>query len=172
MPRVQASILLPYRLNLESGLYPTGLPGQDLGIHEVGPRMGKTSTMAPVLVGPVSGSLLPSFRRPRTMVSLTEDLRDTEIPDEQNELNARLAVRLLHQANRLLRSYRAITRNATITELSRAAASPFRFAVVPGAGSPIAWRPELVFQASPPKAPAQPTQSDHRASSRPHGLGQ
>ena len=39
MPRVQASILLPYRLNLESGLYPTGLPGQDLGIQEVGPRM-------------------------------------------------------------------------------------------------------------------------------------
>jgi hypothetical protein len=158
MPRVQASILLPYRLKLEVGLYPTDLPGQELGIHEVGPRNGKVSSTDTILVGPVSGSLLPSFRRARTILSLTEHLGDTENPDEQSESNGRLAERLLLQANRLLRIYRAIARKATITELSRAEASPFRFAVVPDAGSPIAWRPELVYQSSPPKAPAQPTQ--------------
>jgi hypothetical protein len=157
MPRVQASVLLPYRLKLEGGLYPTNVPGQELEIHEDGPRSGRASSIVPILVGSVSGSLLPSFRRPRTVLSLTEDLRDTENPDEQSEWNGRLAERLLLQANRLLRSYRAITRNATITELSRAEASPFRFEVVPGAGTPIAWRSELIYRASRPRAPSLPT---------------
>jgi hypothetical protein len=157
MPRVQASIVLPYRLKLESAPYPTGSPGRELEISEVGPRSGKASTLAPLLVGAVSGSLLPSSRRTKTMVALTEDLPDTLDPDEQSEWNARLAERLLLQTNRLLRIYRAITRNATFTELSRAEASPFRFGVIAEEGRPTAWRPELVYQASPPKAPPQPT---------------
>jgi hypothetical protein len=159
MPRVQASILLPYRLKLASGQYPTGLAGQDLGIDDVGVRRGRGSTLPPALVGPISGSLLPSIRRPKTMVSPTEDVRDTEDPDEQSELNAKLAKRLLLQTNRLLRSYRAITGDATITELSRAEASPFRFEVVPEEGRVAAWRAEFVYQASPPKAPAQAAQT-------------
>lgn len=159
MPRVQASIVLPYRLKLESGLYPTGRPGEELDIQEVGPRSGKASTLAPVPVGPISGSIPPSFRRAKTTVSLTADLRDTENLDEQSELNARLAERLLLQVNRLLRTYRAITRKATFTELSRAEASPFRFAVVQQAGPPTAWRAEFVYQASPPKAAPQTTRS-------------
>ncbi|MGP0063695.1 MAG: hypothetical protein ACLQGP_08880 [Isosphaeraceae bacterium] len=72
-------------------------------------------------------------------------------------MNGKLAFRLLLQANRLIRGYRAIGRNASIIELSRAEASPFRFAVVGEARSEIAWRPELVYQASPPRARARPT---------------
>ena len=53
-------------------------------------------------------------------------------------MNARQADRLLRLTNRLLRGYRRITRDATITELSRAEASPFRFPVVSKAANPTA----------------------------------
>src|SRR5579883_1036074 len=157
MPRVQASIILPYRLKLEAGVYPIGLPDQELVIQEVGPRVGKASTLSPLLTGPVSGSLLPFGRRTKTVASLIADLPDTEDPDEQSGLNAKLAGRLLLLTNRVLRSYRAIARDATMTELTLAEASPFRFAVVAEAGRPVTWRSEIVYQATPPKPPAQTT---------------
>ena len=159
MPRVQASIVLPYRLKLDAGPYPTGRSGQELEIHEVGPRSGKASTLAPILVGPVSGSLLPSFRRPKTMVSLVEALPETDDAEAQTESNARLADRLLLHTNRLLRAYRAITRDATITDLSRAEASPFRFRVLSGEAAAVAWESELIYEARLPKALMQPTRS-------------
>ena len=58
---------------------------------------------------------------------------------------------MLSLTNGLLRSYRAITQDATITELSRAAASPFRFRVHPEGRASVAWEAELSFPAGRPK---------------------
>jgi hypothetical protein len=93
------------------------------------------------------------------MVSLSEDQPDTEDRDEQIELNARQADRLLRLTNRLLRSYRAITRDTTITELSRAKASPFQFRVIPEGTGFSAWEPEMIYEVHPPEIPAQRIQS-------------
>ncbi len=107
----------------------------------------------------MAGSVEPSSLQPTTMVSLAEDLPDTENPDEQIDLNVRLADRLLLLTNRLLRGYRAITRNATITELSRAEASPFRFRVVSGEANVPAWESELIHETSLPMAHVRPTRA-------------
>jgi hypothetical protein len=136
MPRVQASISLPYLLKLKSGLYPTGRAGHDLAVQE------------------------PTFLaglRATTAVSITSDQPDTEDPDEQGKLNARQADQLLGVTNRLLRCYRAMTRNATITELCRAEASPFRFRVLSAGVTPSAWESKLSYEANPPQVPLLPT---------------
>src|SRR5438874_781846 len=131
MPRIRASISLPYLLQVRIGSYPTGVEGRDLEVEEP--------------------PLLPGLR-PTTMVSTTLDQPDTVDAIEQGRLNARQADHLLSGTNRLLRCYRAITRKAGITELSRAEASPFRFRVVTEAASPPAWEPELTYEADPPRA--------------------
>lgn len=130
MPRVQASTLLPYLLKLKSGLYATGRAGWDL---EVG--------------NPAFNPDVP----PQTMTSITVEQRDTEEPGEQRQLNSRQADQLLSLTNRLLRVYRAVTHDSTITELSRAGASPFRFRVESTATNPSAWESELAYPADLPK---------------------
>jgi hypothetical protein len=138
MPRVQASISLPYVLNLRGGVYPTGQPGRALEVADPELLTGK---------------------RPRTSISITTDQRDSDDPGEQGKLNSEQAGLLLSLTNRLLRGYRAITQDSAITELSRAGASPFRFRVrVEGADS-RAWEGELIYPADPPKKLARRTQT-------------
>jgi hypothetical protein len=74
-------------------------------------------------------------------------------------LKTRQADRLLELTNRLLRCYRAISRDATATELSRAEASPFRFRVTSGGASSSAWESDLTYQATLPEVPAQRVQT-------------
>jgi hypothetical protein len=138
MPTIQASITLPYSLKLSRGQYPTGQPGRGLEVNKTAPR--------------------PDPRVP-TVVSITHDQPETATPSEQEKLNARQADQLLGLTNRLLRCYRAITRDAAIIELSRAQASPFRFRVVSKAVSPPAWASELVYEAGLTETPALRTQS-------------
>jgi hypothetical protein len=156
MPRVRASIELPYHLKLEDGSYLTGHQGRELEVHQSSPLGDVASTIGPLLVGPVSGRPLPSDQPYRTIVSLMETISDTEDREEQFHSNRRLADRLLLHTNRLLRSYRAFTRDATITELSRAEASPFRFVVLTDGADPISWESELVYRSTPPEALVQP----------------
>jgi hypothetical protein len=138
MPTVQASISLPYSLKLSRGLYPTDPTGQGLEVDKSAPLRDARST---------------------TVVAATNDQPDTADPSEQRKLNARQADQLLGLTNRLLRCYRALTGDATITELSRAMASPFRFRVISKGVSPPAWEPELVYQATLTELPAQRTQT-------------
>ena len=93
------------------------------------------------------------------MVSLTIDQPDTEDPDEQRRLNVRQADQLLSLTNRLLRGYRAITRDSTITELSRAARALFGSEVDSEGADSTAWESELTYQADPPKKLAQRSQT-------------
>jgi hypothetical protein len=130
MPRVRATIALPYVLRLRTGLYPSGQAGRDLEVTE--PKL-------------LPGTL------PRTIISFTIDRRDTEDPAEQWRLNSEQAGLLLNLTNRLLRGYRALTQDSSITELSRAAASPFQFRVVSEGSSSAAWERELNYPADPPK---------------------
>jgi len=138
MPRVQATISLPYLLKLKTSVYPAGQPGPDFEIRE------------PIF--------LPNVR-PETMISTTTDQPETERRGEQSKLNARQADQLLGLTNRLLRCYRAVTQDSTITELSRALASPFRFQIVSQGAGPAAWESELSYPADPPKILAKRTQT-------------
>ena len=138
MPTIQASISLKYSLKLSRGLYPTGQPGRGLEVDKSVPQQDPRVT---------------------TVVSITIDQPEATAPSEQGKLNARQADQLLGLTNRLLRCYRALARDATITELSRAQASPFRFRVVSKGTSPPSWVPELIYEAEPPKIPARRTQT-------------
>jgi hypothetical protein len=130
MPRVQASILLPYLLKLGSGLYPKGQPSVDFEVGEP--------------------NFLPDVQ-PRTAISMTTVQPDTENASEQNALNAWQAKQVLGLTNRLIRCYRAIARDSTITELSSAMASPFRFQIVSEGANPPAWVSEFRYPADPLK---------------------
>ena len=138
MPIVQASISLPYSLKLSRGLYHTDQPGRVL-------QVDKSASRPDVRVS--------------TVVSITTAQPDTRVPDEQREWNARQAEQWLGLTNRLLRCYRAITRDAMITELSRAQASPFRFRVSSRGATSFAWEPELIDEASLPEIPSQQSQT-------------
>jgi hypothetical protein len=130
MPRVRASILLPYALKLQHGLYPTSHPGRTLEVTDP--------------------NLVPGVR-PRTTISITTVRPDTEDLGEQGKLNSEQADVLLGLTNRLLRGYRAVTKDSTINELSRAGASPFRFSVDPEGTKSLTWESELTYPADPPK---------------------
>ena len=129
MPRIRATVWLPFRLKLQDGAYPTGQADLQLVVHD----------------GRAQGAA----------VSLTRDQVDTDDPAEQSRLNGRHADLLLNLTNRLLRCYRAITRNPTITELSRERAGRFEFDVVSAGGLIPVWERELIFEASPPTVPVQ-----------------
>jgi hypothetical protein len=138
MPRVQATLTLPYMLELKSGLYSAGHSAPDLEVREP--------------------NFLPNVQA-RTMISMTTDQPDTENGGEQFKLNARQADQILGLTNRLLRCYRAITGDSTITELSRASASPFRFQVVSERASTPAWVSEISYPADPPKSLGEPLET-------------
>ncbi len=120
MPRVRATIWLPYRLKLQEGSYPTGPEGLTLEVAD--------------------------GRAQNTAVSLTRDQSDTGDPAEQSRLNGRHADQLLNLTNRLLRCYRAITRDATTTDLSREQVRRFEFRVVSEGASVSFWEGEVIFE--------------------------
>jgi hypothetical protein len=138
MPRVRASIVLPYLLKLNPGLYPTGQPDRNLEIHQ--PPMVENT-------------------KANTSVSLTVDQPDVESADEQEPYKQKQADQLLILTNRLLRCYRATTRNAMMTELSRAEASPWRFWVLTDGTNAVNWEKKLIYKADPPKIRAQRTET-------------
>jgi hypothetical protein len=82
---------------------------------------------------------------------MTDAQPETEDPEEPRRLKMKQADRLLDLTNGLLRCYRAITQNATITELSRAMVSPFRFRVVSEGSNLLAWESDLTYEANPRK---------------------
>jgi hypothetical protein len=135
MPRLQASISLPHVLRLTHGLYQSGQPGQELEMHQRQQRPGVQHALR--VVSPTSDrsdsdiwEMTASHTDP-TLVSLTIVHPDTEDPNVRRRLKSRQADQLLSLTNRLLRSYRSITKDSAITELSRAGASPFRFRADP-----------------------------------------
>jgi len=125
-------------LELKSGLYPAGQPGLDLEVGEP--------------------NFLPDVE-PRTIISVRTEQPDTEDRGEQEKLNFRQAKQLLNLTNRLLRCYRTTTRDSTITELSLARASPFRFQVISEGASPPAWVSEFRYPADPPKSLGEPLET-------------
>ncbi len=159
MPRVQASFSLPYLLKLADGLYSFGPQGETIDVrlpHRRKARAAKIPTL--ITVVPQQASPLPSAALPDvTTVSIASDRPDTESRDEQNKLNAEQAKRLLQLANRLIRSYRAVTRDAAISELSRAQASLFRFQIVAAEAGTPTWQAELPFEAGPPTSVVRST---------------
>jgi hypothetical protein len=90
---------------------------------------------------------------------MIRDRPETESADKQETENGKQARQLLILTNKLLRCYRAITGNSDITELSRAEASPFTFKTVSGTPGEANWLAELAFEASPPRAIADATET-------------
>jgi len=161
MPRVQASISLPYLLKLSSGLYQVSAGPQyrELEINEPAPAL--LSSRGTFIGGPamvVGPATVPPLQR-KTVVAIVDNQPETDNPEEQARLNGRQAVQLLSLTNILLRCYRALTRNSDITELSRAEASPFRFRVLTEADQAQAWEEELSFESSPPKVLSEPSET-------------
>jgi len=161
MPRVQASISLPYLLKLSNGLYQVraGSQYRELEINEPAPPLlssrGTFTGGPPLVVG--QATMPPSQRK--TVVAIVDNQPETENPEEQARLNGRQADQLLSLTNSLLRCYRAMTRNSDITELSRAEASPFRFRALAEADQAQAWEEELSFESSPPKVLSEPSET-------------
>jgi hypothetical protein len=83
----------------------------------------------------------------RTQASAIFDAPD--IASQQHQLRAQ-ADRLLRRINHLLRWYRVTTSHATIIELTRAQASPFRFTVE---GSEAAWGGAVSLEYEAPSLP-------------------
>jgi hypothetical protein len=113
MIEITVSIQLPYSLGLESGALRTSPAGHEIHILE----LDRTGVSAVFAAEPMEDR---SVRRSRRI---------------------RIADELLQRTNRLLRWYRAISRSADVTELTRAQVSPFIFGVsMPG--NPETWDTE------------------------------
>jgi hypothetical protein len=115
MPQLQVSTVLPYYLRLSEGDYQTARAGEFVHVG------------APLLVEGIP---------PRTPISAQfahEDIADFE---EILRQRTRDVDHLLHRINRLLRWYRAMSRRAEVTELTRAQASPFTFTVIGAEAAP------------------------------------
>jgi hypothetical protein len=102
MQNVLATIILPYTLRLPDGPF---------GALYCRHRAGAGGTIG-------AG---------RASVSLRFEVSEQLSDEEQEAFKTRHAHRLLREANRLLRWYRAITGQTEIVELTRAEASPFEF---------------------------------------------
>lgn len=111
MPAVRISIHLPYLLLLPPGAYPT-------------PGVGGLVRLAERSAVSADGS-----QEGRTEASATFEAPDSDDPEVQERQRRGEADRLLRRVNHLLRWYRVATGQATIVELTRARASPFRFTV-------------------------------------------
>ena len=72
-------------------------------------------------------------------------------PEERQRLRARDAEQLMRRTNRLLRWYRALSRQTEVIELTRARVSPFRFQLV-GGGIPEEWNDPIEYEAVGPTA--------------------
>ena len=111
MANVRISIHLPYLVVLPPGEYPT-------------PGVGGSVCLADGLVTNPNGA-----SEARSEVSSVFDPSDAAGSDTQARKRQSEADLLLRRVNRLLRWYRVVTGHAAVIELTRAQASPFRFAV-------------------------------------------
>jgi hypothetical protein len=124
LPELQVSVVLPYYLRLAEGDYQTAEVGD---VVQVVPP--------PLLEGTV----------PRTSVSARFAPEDSRDPDEIQKRRVRCCEQLLRRTNRLLRRYRSVSRQADITELTRAQVSPFQFTAA-GAAQPAVLTMEQTTQ--------------------------
>jgi hypothetical protein len=109
MPELQVSVVLPYYLRLAAGDYQTAQVGEVIQL------------VAPILL---EGTLQ------RTPVRARFNPDDSADPEEIQKRRARCGEQLLRRINRLLRWYRSVSRQADITELTRAQVSPFLFEAI------------------------------------------
>jgi hypothetical protein len=131
MPQLQVSVVLPYYLLLSEGDYRTARVGEV--VH-------------------VGDPLLDEGIRQRTPIDVQFAHEDSADQDEIQRQKARDAEQLLLRVNKLLRWYRAVTRRADITELTRAQASPFTFTIIGTAAAPEWGLPIKVEAAGLPAA--------------------
>jgi hypothetical protein len=129
MAKVRVSIDLPYRLLLPAGEYPTPGEGGSVQLQE---------TVATAMEGAIE---------PKTLASMVSDADDGTDAQALTRTRHQQADRLLRRVNHLLRWYRVATGQATIMELTRAQASPFRFTVE---GTGAAWGAAPLEYATPP----------------------
>lgn len=133
MPQIEVTIVLPYLLRLENGVYSASLKGKSYHFSLQDVAMAAEGTA--------------SVKRTQISSSFSDN---AAVDDEVQRVKTQEAEQLLRQTNRLLRWYRAVTGRATITELPRAEASPFLFRVINGAEdtSPL-WGEAIRFEFSP-----------------------
>jgi hypothetical protein len=129
MPELQVSVVLPYHLRLADENYQTAQVGEELQV------------VAPPLL---EGTL------PRTSVRASFTPEESADPDEIQRRRVRCGDQLLRRINRLLRWYRSVSRQAEISELTRAQVSPFQFAAVSAAPAPE-WLTPLEYEAAGPQ---------------------
>jgi hypothetical protein len=129
VPELQVTVVLPYYLRLAEGDYQTALGGE---LVQVVPP--------PLLEGTLPRSSVRALFTP-------EESADT---DEIQKRRVRCGEQLLRRINRLLRWYRSVSRQADITELTRAQVSPFQFAAA-GAAVAAEWTAPLEFEAAGPQ---------------------
>lgn len=104
MPELQVSVALPYYLRLAEGDYQTSQAGEVVQV------------VAPLLLeGTVPCTSVRALFTPEESADL----------DEIHKRRVRCGEQLLRRINRLLRWYRSVSRQADITELTRAQVSPF-----------------------------------------------
>jgi hypothetical protein len=131
MLQLEVGVVLPYYLRLNDGDYPTAQAGELIHLDT-----------APLLEG----------IRPRTRIRAEFAHEQTADLDQIQRQRARDVEQLLHRINKLLRWYRAVTRRAEITELTRAQASPFIFTLTGEEANPEWALPFIVEATGPPRA--------------------
>jgi len=132
MPIVRVTIDLPYLLILPPGEYPTPGEGGIVHLFEVSVPVSNGTDVR------------------QTQASGVFDASDNE-PRQRRRGSE--ADRLLRRVNHLLRWYRVTTGHATIVELTRSQASPFRF-TLEGTGAAWGGEPPLEYEAQPPLSSA------------------
>lgn len=129
MPELHVSVVLPYYLRLADGDYQTAQAGEEVQ---------------------AVATIQSDGTQPRTSVSASFAPEDSEDPDEIQKRRARCGEQLLRRINRLLRWYRSVSRQADVTELTRAQVSPFQFEAI-GAVPTAEWLLPLEFEAVGPQ---------------------
>jgi hypothetical protein len=124
MPRIRIQFLLPYALDLSDGDYHADHSGYVLIL-----------TLPPVANGMA-----------KTLVASDLSLMHPVESDDRDQEMVEQADRLLTRVNRLLRWYRAVSRDPEVKELTRAQASPFEFVTLDADGLPTPEAHTLSFQ--------------------------
>ncbi len=125
---VQVSLILPYLLRLSNGAYPDGSQGNSISLREQYMETNGVTTK-------------------RTAVSSEFEADSSALLEKQLALKNREADALLRRANRLLRWYRAETRQFAVVEITKVQASPFVFTEKI---TKSVWGNALSFEANPP----------------------